>query len=49
MSTANAATATAKVVPLRGMENGNLRRFEVTCSSCNLRELCLPKGLADEA
>src|SRR5262245_65359387 len=21
------------------------RKFEVTCSSCNLRELCLPKGL----
>jgi CRP/FNR family transcriptional regulator len=48
MTTANAATATTKVVPLRSVENGNLRRFEVTCSSCNLRELCLPKGLAEE-
>ncbi len=24
------------------------RRFEVTCSNCNLRELCLPKGLEGE-
>jgi CRP/FNR family transcriptional regulator len=24
------------------------RKFEVTCSNCNLRELCLPKGLDDE-
>ena len=25
-----------------------LRKFEVTCSSCNLREMCLPKGLGEE-
>ena len=25
------------------------RKFEVTCSGCNLRELCLPKGLDAEA
>jgi CRP/FNR family transcriptional regulator len=25
------------------------RKFEVTCSSCNMRELCLPQGLPDEA
>ncbi|MGD9953518.1 MAG: fumarate/nitrate reduction transcriptional regulator Fnr [Burkholderiales bacterium] len=24
------------------------RKFEVTCSSCNLRELCLPAGLAPD-
>ncbi len=24
------------------------KKFEVTCSSCNLRELCLPHGLRDE-
>ena len=24
------------------------RKFEITCSSCNLRELCLPKGLGAE-
>jgi len=24
------------------------RKFEVTCSNCNMRELCLPKGLDDE-
>jgi CRP/FNR family transcriptional regulator len=28
--------------------NGAARKFEVTCSSCNLRELCLPAGLDDE-
>jgi len=25
-----------------------LRKFEVTCSGCNLREMCLPKGLGEE-
>ena len=24
------------------------RRFQVTCSNCNLRELCLPKGLPED-
>ncbi len=24
------------------------RKFEITCSNCNLRELCLPKGLGEE-
>jgi len=24
------------------------RKFEVTCSNCNLREMCLPKGLREE-
>jgi len=48
MSTANAARPVSKVVPLRSAENGAMRRFEVTCSSCNLRELCLPQGLAPE-
>jgi len=28
--------------------NGAPRKFEVTCSSCNLRELCLPAGLDEE-
>jgi CRP/FNR family transcriptional regulator len=23
------------------------KKFEVTCSSCNMREMCLPQGLAD--
>ena len=48
MSTANAARTGSKVVPLRSAESGATRRFEVTCSSCNLRELCLPQGLAPE-
>jgi CRP/FNR family transcriptional regulator len=25
------------------------RKFQVTCSNCNLRELCLPKGLPEDA
>ena len=25
------------------------RKYEVTCSSCNMRELCLPQGLPDAA
>ena len=28
--------------------NAAPRKFEVTCSSCNLRELCLPAGLNAE-
>ena len=48
MSTVTATRPEAKVVPLRSLDIGATRKFEVTCSSCNLRELCLPKGLADE-
>ena len=25
-----------------------MRKFEVTCASCNLREMCLPEGLSDD-
>ena len=25
-----------------------LRKFEVTCSNCSMREICLPKGLCNE-
>lgn len=28
--------------------NGAPKKFEVTCSSCNLRELCLPAGLDED-
>lgn len=48
MSTATIAKTTSTVVPLRTTEICAPRKFEVTCSSCNLRELCLPKGLDDE-
>ena len=48
MSTVTTNHAAAKVVPLRTLDIGAMRKFEVTCSSCNLRELCLPKGLDDE-
>jgi hypothetical protein len=27
------------------MSQPEARKFEVTCSSCNLREVCLPGGL----
>jgi len=48
MSTAIAVKQVSKVVPLRGVDAAAVRRFEVTCASCNLRELCLPKGLEAE-
>ena len=48
MSTVTTNQPASKVVPLRSLDIGAMRKFEVTCSSCNLRELCLPKGLEDE-
>src|SRR5205814_2564835 len=30
------------------MSHPEARKFEVTCSSCNLREMCLPAGLCVE-
>jgi len=48
MNTVNAARPASKVVALHSVDTTAMRKFEVTCSSCNLRELCLPKGLADE-
>jgi CRP/FNR family transcriptional regulator len=46
-------SATVSRIPLRVVganpeEPPALRKFEVTCSSCNVRELCLPKGLDSE-
>jgi CRP/FNR family transcriptional regulator len=40
-------TATVTTLPTRTAREAVCapRRFEVTCSNCNLRELCLPKGL----
>ena len=40
------AHCTARVIPLRGTDA--VKKFEVTCSSCNMRELCLPKDLEGE-
>ncbi len=34
--------SSAQIVPL------NINTFRVACSSCNLRELCMPMGLSDE-
>jgi len=44
MYTATARKESAKVIELGSVA----RKFEVTCSSCNLRELCLPRGLCAE-
>ncbi len=44
MHTATAPKEFAKVVELHSVG----RKFEVTCSSCNLREMCLPQGLCME-
>ncbi len=40
-------TATVTTLPTRAFREAVCapRKFEVTCSNCNLRELCLPKGL----
>lgn len=38
----------AKVLYMRPDASPGLRKFEVTCSSCNLRELCLPSGLCGD-
>ncbi|HEY6241699.1 MAG TPA: fumarate/nitrate reduction transcriptional regulator Fnr [Burkholderiales bacterium] len=34
-------------IPLRRVESGNVARLPTRCSSCGLRELCLPCGLAE--
>ena len=44
MQFAIATKPTARVVDLHVPP----RKFEITCSSCNLRELCLPRGLSAE-
>ena len=36
--------ATARTIPIQNAS----RRFEVTCGSCNLRELCLPQALSGD-
>jgi CRP/FNR family transcriptional regulator len=46
-------TATASRIPLRAVGPGPEeppapRRLEITCSGCNVRELCLPQGLDSE-
>ena len=38
----------ATVVPLHPEPTLAPRKFETTCSNCNLRELCLPQGLGEE-
>jgi len=48
MQTMSLSRTSLRLVPGAAVPLGAAPKFEVTCSSCNLRELCLPKGL-DEA
>jgi CRP/FNR family transcriptional regulator len=41
-------TAGPAAIPAARDAESPARRFEITCSNCNLRELCLPKGLDAE-
>ena len=45
MQTANLSRTSLRLVPGAAAPLAGASKFEVTCSSCNLRELCLPKGL----
>ena len=49
MLTATSTHTSLHVVPLseRAATAGAPSKFEVRCSGCNLRELCLPKGLCE--
>jgi CRP/FNR family transcriptional regulator, anaerobic regulatory protein len=44
MTATASATATIRSIPIQS----HTRKFEVTCGSCNLRELCLPQALSGE-
>ena len=49
MPAATALRTTPKVIFMNLAESPvGARKFEVTCSSCNLREMCLPQGLDGE-
>jgi CRP/FNR family transcriptional regulator, anaerobic regulatory protein len=37
-----------QMIPIKSEASGATRKFEVNCSGCNLRELCLPQGLPAE-
>ena len=43
--TAPVARHAAAPIPIRSAA----KKFEVTCANCNLREMCLPQGLEDDA
>ncbi|HEV8095232.1 MAG TPA: fumarate/nitrate reduction transcriptional regulator Fnr [Burkholderiales bacterium] len=47
MLTATLNQTTLRLVPQARGATPAVSKFEVTCSSCNLRELCLPKGLCE--
>ena len=48
MQAATVSRPPLRVVASRPEMRPVVRKFEVTCSSCNVRELCLPKGLDGE-
>jgi CRP/FNR family transcriptional regulator len=47
MYTATVAKLPLPVIPVAADTEPVPAKFKVTCSSCNLRELCLPSGLCD--
>src|SRR5262245_19529207 len=50
MQTTNLLTTTPlRIVAGAGARGGPAPKFEIKCSGCNLRELCLPKGLDQAA
>jgi CRP/FNR family transcriptional regulator len=48
MSTATVSRTPLRAVAQRETTTSAARKFEVTCSSCGMREYCLPKGLGSE-
>jgi len=48
MSTATVASPPLRLVAGEPGQVSPPRKFEVTCSSCSMREICLPKGLCQE-
>ena len=48
MQTATVSRTPLRVVPSEAATLPPVRKFEVTCSGCGMREFCLPKGLDGE-
>jgi CRP/FNR family transcriptional regulator len=47
MHTATVTKLAPPVIPIAAADGAEQPTFKVTCSSCNLRELCMPRGLCD--
>ncbi len=48
MSRATAERTSPKAPVVSLAPNNGVRKFEVNCSSCNFREMCLPQGMCEE-